>query len=312
MDSLISVRHPKIKALICFLPMSTKHLIVIAGPTAVGKTEICIKLAQHLDCPILSADSRQFYQEMTVGTAKPSLEELNQAKHLFINTASVQNPVSAGAFEHLALTALEEIFKHKRIAILTGGSGLFLEAVYKGFDQFPSISQRVKNQVEKIYEAEGLKGLNDILKEKDPEYYESVDKENSRRLMRALEVCLESGQPYTSFLNSSRIPRTFKVHKIFLARDRKELYSRINSRVDQMIVNGLVQEVKSLMPFKHLKALQTVGYQELFPFLKSKENLDRCIELIKRNSRSDSKKPKMGKFRKTRKLGQTRKSSQRK
>lgn len=271
--------------------MTTKgrHLIVLAGPTAVGKTDLSVSLAEHFGCDIISGDSRQFYQEMSIGTAKPTPEEMRAVPHHFVDSHSIKDQINAGDFEKLALAQIEACFKTNSMVILTGGSGLFLKAVYDGLDQFPDISNEAKETVSKLYQTEGIEGLQRQLQQLDPDYYNTVDIQNPHRIMRALEVCLSSHQPYSNFLNQSTSSRPFKTFKIALNRDREELYDRINQRVDIMMKNGLLEEVQSLLPFEHLSSMQTVGYQELFPYLKNEISLAEAISLIKRNSRRYAK-----------------------
>ncbi len=268
---------------------NNKHLIVLSGPTAVGKTALSIQLSKEFNAPIISCDSRQFYREMTIGTAKPSQDELSQALHYFINIRSVQNPLNAGDFEDLAYAELENIFSKGDVCILTGGSGLFLKAVYQGLDKFPEVSIELREELEKSYAERGIETLQTELKEKDPEYYAKVDLKNPRRLIRALEIIKSSERPYSSFLKQRIDNKPFKSHFILLNRNREELYDRINQRVDQMIKNGLEEEARKLLPFRKLKSLQTVGYQEFFDFFQGLISLEETIELIKRNSRRYAK-----------------------
>lgn len=266
-----------------------RHLIVLAGPTAVGKTDLSISLANHFNCDIVSADSRQFYKEMTIGTAKPSLEELNAAPHHFINTHSIHSPLSAGRYETEAVAVLEKCFEKSNIAILTGGSGLFLKAVYDGLDEFPEVTEEAKIKVKSIFESEGNEGLRRALYEIDLEYAKEVDLNNNHRIMRALEVCFSQEAPFSKFRNKQVKKRDFTCIKIMLDRDREELYDRINRRVDTMINDGLIEEVRNLHTYKDLKSLQTVGYQELFPYLEDSTNLADACSLIKRNTRRYAK-----------------------
>ncbi len=266
-----------------------KQLFIVSGPTAVGKTAACIALSKTFDIPILSADSRQFYKELNIGTAKPSKVELEEAEHHFIGIRSIEDPLSAGDFEKLALSRLHSIFETKDAAILTGGSGLFLKAVYQGLDQFPDVDENVKTAVDEQLKSKGIKSLLDELETRDPDYFKVVDQSNPRRIMRALEVCRSSGKAYSSFLNQSRAERNFKVSFIQLERPREVLYQRINDRVDLMLTNGLIEEVQSLIQYRDLKALQTVGYSEIFDFLDEKIPKIEAIRLIKRNTRRYAK-----------------------
>ncbi len=267
----------------------SKKLIVLAGPTAVGKTALSIELARHFRCPIISGDSRQFYKEISIGTAKPTSEEMAEVKHYFVNSHSIHEPLSAGQFEREAIPIINELFEHHDYLILTGGSGLFLKAIYDGLDQFVTVSPEVKDQVIQLEKTEGLKGLQEKLEELDSVYFKEVDQQNPVRLTRAIEVCLEANKPYSSFLDQAKSKRSFDTVKVMLNRDRKVLYDRINLRVDIMMKNGLLDEVQSVYPFKKLKSLQTVGYNEIFDLIDKKHDLTTAIELIKRNTRRYAK-----------------------
>lgn len=267
----------------------SKKLIVLAGPTAVGKTALSIELARHFGCPIISGDSRQFYKEISIGTAKPTSEEMAEVKHYFVNSHSIHEPLSAGQFEREAIPIINELFEHHDYLILTGGSGLFLKAIYDGLDQFVTVSPEVKDQVIQLEKTEGLKGLQEKLEELDSVYFKEVDQQNPVRLTRAIEVCLEAKKPYSSFLDQAKSKRSFDTVKVMLNRDRKVLYDRINLRVDIMMKNGLLEEVQSVYPFKKLKSLQTVGYNEIFDLIDKKHDLTTAIELIKRNTRRYAK-----------------------
>ena len=267
----------------------SKKLIVLAGPTAVGKTALSIELARHFRCPIISGDSRQFYKEISIGTAKPTSEEMAEVKHYFVNSHSIHEPLSAGQFEREAIPIINELFEHHDYLILTGGSGLFLKAIYDGLDQFVTISPEVKDQVIQLEKTEGLKGLQEKLEELDSVYFKEVDQQNPVRLTRAIEVSLEAKKPYSSFLDQAKSKRSFDTVKVMLNRDRKVLYDRINLRVDIMMKNGLLDEVQSVYPFKKLKSLQTVGYNEIFDLIDKKHDLTTAIELIKRNTRRYAK-----------------------
>lgn len=267
----------------------SKKLIVLAGPTAVGKTALSIELARHFGCPIISGDSRQFYKEISIGTAKPTSEEMAEVKHYFVNSHSIHEPLSAGQFEREAIPIINELFEHHDYLILTGGSGLFLKAIYDGLDQFVTVSPEVKDQVIQLEKTEGLKGLQEKLEELDSVYFKEVDQQNPVRLTRAIEVCLEAKKPYSSFLDQAKSKRSFDTVKVMLNRDRKVLYDRINLRVDIMMKNGLLDEVQSVYPFKKLKSLQTVGYNEIFDLIDKKHDLTTAIELIKRNTRRYAK-----------------------
>lgn len=269
--------------------MNSKKLIVIGGPTASGKTTLSIGLAQYFNCPILSADSRQFYREMSIGTAKPTTAELEQVQHYFINSRSIHDDYSVGDYEREALALTMELFKTHDYLILVGGSGLFIDALTIGLNEFPPISDATKAHFKSIYQKEGLAKLQTLLKEVDPDYYELVDLENPVRILRALEVCKASGNTFSSFRSKTLPPRPFQCIPFALDWERSVLYDRINKRVDQMIQLGLLEEAKSLYPHRALNALQTVGYKELFEYMDNQLTLDEAIDLIKRNSRRYAK-----------------------
>ena len=269
--------------------MNSKKLIVIGGPTASGKTTLSIELAQYFNCPILSADSRQFYREMSIGTAKPTPAELEQVQHYFINSRSIHDDYSVGDYEREALALTMELFKTHDYLILVGGSGLFIDALTIGLNEFPTISDATKAHFKSIYQKEGLAKLQALLKEVDPDYYELVDLENPVRILRALEVCKASGNTFSSFRSKTLPPRPFQCIPFALDWERSVLYDRINKRVDQMIQLGLLEEAKSLYPHRALNALQTVGYKELFEYMDNQLTLDEAIDLIKRNSRRYAK-----------------------
>ncbi len=266
-----------------------KNLIVIIGPTAIGKTSLSIALAKYFDCEIISADSRQFYKEMSIGTAAPSPEELSQAKHHFIKHRSIEDDYSVGDFEKEALEKLEELFKDHTHAILVGGSGLYIDAVTKGLDNFPEVDTTIRKKLQETYNNKGLEPLQQRLKALDPMYYEKVDLQNTQRVLRALEVCVSSGQPYSSFLTKPSKKRPFNTIRIGITADRQLIYDRINQRVDTMIKEGLIDEVKSLYNYKSLNALNTVGYKEIFKHLDGEWELDFAISEIKKNTRRFAK-----------------------
>jgi len=270
--------------------MSTKkYLIIIGGPTASGKTSLAIQLAQHYDVPILSADSRQFYREMNIGTAKPTASELEAAQHHFINNLSIEDNYSVGDYEVDALARLDKIYQNNDIALMVGGSGLFIKAVCEGLDKFPEVPVSYRNDLHALMIQQGIEALQEELEKSDPEYYRIVDLNNPHRLIRALGVCRVSGQPFSSFWQQNKIKRSFEPIYILNTMDREMLYQRINTRVDQMIAQGLVEEAKSLYPQKGLAALNTVGYSELFDYFDELTSLEKAIELIKRNSRRYAK-----------------------
>jgi tRNA dimethylallyltransferase len=266
-----------------------KFLITILGPTASGKTDLSIQLAKHFNTEIISADSRQFYNELNIGTAKPSEKELNSVPHHFINYCSVDNLLSAGKFETLALNKIQALHHQKDIAIMVGGSGLYINAVLFGIDPFPDIPASVRLKTLNFYKENGIQALRDELRKLDPEYFLEVDLDNPRRLMRALEVCYATKQPYSSFRNQTPTPRPFKSIKLDYKWERKELYERINKRVDKMMEDGLIKECQTLLDKKDLPTLDTIGYKEIFDFLQGKIEKDKAIELIKRNSRRYAK-----------------------
>ena len=268
---------------------ANKYLVVVVGPTAVGKTDLCVRLAQHYNTEIISADSRQFYREMTLGTAKPTPEEQQGVRHHFIDSHAITEAYNAGAYEQDVLALLEGLFKDKDVVILTGGSGLYVRAVLEGMDEVPEAAPEVREQLTELYENQGLAPLLEQLRQLDPAYYGQVDKANPQRVIRALEVCLSSGQPYSSFRVQEKRERPFKAIKIGLNRDRQELYQRIDQRMDLMLAQGLLQEAESLYPYRGHNALQTVGYKEIFDYLEGKYDWDEAVRLLKRNSRRYAK-----------------------
>jgi tRNA dimethylallyltransferase len=268
---------------------STKTLIVVAGPTAIGKTAAAIQLARHFDTAILSADSRQFYREMSIGTAKPTEEELAQAKHYFINSHSITDVFTVADFEKQALTLLDELFLTNNVVILAGGSGLYIKAVCEGFDEIPSVAPGIRDNWNKKFSESGIQPLQEKLKLDDPVYYATVDLNNPQRIIRALEVFEGTGKPISSYRTAKAIERPFKIIKIGLNLPKEVLYQRINSRVDVMVEHGLVQEAENLLPHKQLNALNTVGYSEIFDYLDGKTNFNAAIELIKQNTRHFAK-----------------------
>ena len=269
--------------------MSTKTLIYIAGPTGVGKTKTAIALAKAFDTEIISCDSRQFYKEMKIGTAVPTEEELAAVPHHFIQSKSIEEAYTVADFEKEAMATIEKLFDKKDTLIMVGGSGMYADAVMFGMDEFPEVPQEVRNQIRLFYETHGLQGLQELLREKDPKYYTRVDINNPVRLLRALEVCIPSDQPYSSFLGQERPARSFVSKMIILHCPRTVLYDKINARVDQMMKDGLEEEAKALIPFKDHAALRTVGYKELFPYFDGKCSLEEAINEIKKNSRRYAK-----------------------
>ena len=268
---------------------TTKKLLVIYGPTAVGKTSLAIQLALQNNTEIISADSRQFFKEMKIGTAVPEQEELDAANHHFIQHKSIHDNYNVGLFEKEAISKIEQLFKHHNTLIMVGGSGLYIDAVCKGLDTFPDIDETVRIELRKKFDDYGLLWLQDEVKKIDPIFYASSDVNNHQRLLRCLEVCKQSGQTFSSFKNKQNKTRPFEVEYISIKMDREKLYQRINDRVDIMMEKGLLQEVESLIKFQDLNALKTVGYSELFQYLNNDISLERAIELIKQNSRRYAK-----------------------
>ena len=269
--------------------MSRPKLICIVGPTAVGKTSFAVSLAKLLDCEVLSSDARQCYKEMRIGTAVPEKADLAGVPHHFIQHKSIHEGYSVGEFEQDALKLLAQLHKKHSFAILVGGSNLYNDAVVKGLDYFPIIPKSVKEHWQMAYTEKGITYLQQELARLDPDYHATVDLHNHMRLLRALSVCTVSGMPYSSFIGQQKEERPFDVISIALTMNRESLYQRINTRVDQMIVAGLVDEVKSLLPYKTLQALQTVGYRELFPYLEGNADLNSCINQVKINTRRFAK-----------------------
>jgi tRNA dimethylallyltransferase len=267
----------------------SKTLIVIAGPTASGKTAVGIQLAQKLGTEIISADSRQFYREMAIGTAKPTPDELAQAKHHFVGSHSVSENFNVGDFEQQGLALLDVLFKTHHTVIMVGGSGLYIKAICEGFDQLPDVDPSIRERLNAAYAEKGISYLQEKLKAADPEYYNQVDLNNPQRIIRALEVFESSGQAFSSFRKANFRQRPFNILKVGLLWPREQLYHRINLRVDQMIADGLVDEVRSLLPYRHLNALQTVGYTEIFDYLDGKTDLPAAISLVKQNTRRFAK-----------------------
>lgn len=266
-----------------------KTLISIVGPTAIGKTALAIELANHFQTEIISADSRQFYKEMEIGTAKPTQTELAAAKHHFINSHSVDQLFSTGDFEVEGLKVLDEIFKMQDSAIMAGGSGLYVNALLNGLDEMPEIDLTVRSQLNNLFQRAGIAPIQMQLAALDPEYYAKVDQQNPQRMIRGLEVFLSTGRKLSSMLSATKKQRPFNIIKIGLNTERATLYNRINSRVDQMISNGLVDEVKSLTKFRSYNALNTVGYSEIFDFFDGKLSLEEAISNIKQNTRRFAK-----------------------
>lgn len=268
---------------------NSPQLLYIAGPTASGKTALALALAQHYQTEILSCDSRQFYQEMKIGTAPPSPDELAQVPHHFIHHRSLSDTYNVGAFEREALEVLEKLFKKHAIVIMVGGSGLYADAVLEGFDHFPEVPEAIRQQLEMYYQAHGIDSLQEMLRREDPDHYARVDRQNPQRMLRALGVTIAAGKPYSSFLGKTKKTRPFGTKVMVLDLDREVLYQRIDQRVDQMIAAGLDAEAKALQPFQDHPAFRTVGYQEWIPFWEGQCDRETVIETIKRNSRRYAK-----------------------
>ncbi len=266
-----------------------KYLISIVGPTAVGKTSLVIKLAQHFDTDIISSDSRQFYKEMAIGTAKPTQEELRTAKHHFIASHSIEDEFTAGQFEEQVITMLHKLHKNKDVVLMTGGSGLYVNAVLNGLEEMPEVKQTVRQELNEKLAQKGLPTLLKELEQVDLDYYNIVDKANPHRIIRGLEIFYSTGKQFSQLRTGSKKERPFEIIKIGLDRPREELYERINERVEIMMEQGLIEEVKRLMPYRSKQALQTVGYKELFEYLEGKLSLTDAVALIKQNTRRYAK-----------------------
>jgi len=266
-----------------------KYLIVVGGPTASGKTETAIKLAQAFQTEIISADSRQIYQEMTIGTAVPSEAELIKIKHHFIHHISVRQNYDVATYENEVMLVLEKLFANMDVVVLTGGTGLYIDAVCQGLDKIPEISPEIREKVQKLYDEKGLAALQNEVKMFDPEYFNSADIKNPRRMQRALEVIWQTGQPFSFFRRQQFSQRPFKVIWTAIETDRQQLYNRINLRVESMLNQGLVEEARSLYPYKQLNALNTVGYKELFEYFDGNLSLSEAVEQIKMNTRRYAK-----------------------
>lgn len=266
-----------------------KLLIVLLGPTGVGKTDISINIAEHFNCEIISADSRQFFREMNIGSAVPSVDQLKKIRHHFIQFISIRDYYSASLFERDVLNLLPDVFLNGDYALMAGGSGLYIDAVCNGYDDIPDVDPEARNKYIALHQAEGIEGLRSALKLLDPEHYSKVDLKNYKRILRALEICDTTGRPYSSFLKKQKRQRDFSIIKIGLERERNELYSRINQRVDKMLLTGLEEETRGLYELKNYNALNSVGYREFFEFFEGNITREKAIELIKRNSRRYAK-----------------------
>ena len=267
-----------------------KTLIVITGPTAVGKTALCLDIAQHFGIPIINADSRQIYKELKIGTASPTSEQLQQVPHYFVGSLSLKDYYSASLFEQQVLEILNHEFQQHHFALMAGGSMMYIDAVCDGIDDIPTVDDETRETLKRRLKEEGLEALVEELKMLDPEYYEIVDRQNPRRVVHGLEICLMTGKTYTSFRKREKKQRPFRIVKIGLNRPREELYHRINQRVDLMMQQGLLDEAKSLYPMRQMNALNTVGYKEIFDYLDGRWPLEEAVERIKGNTRRYARK----------------------
>jgi len=264
-------------------------LLVILGPTGVGKTNISLSLAEHFGCPIVSSDSRQFYKELQIGTAAPTADQLKRVKHYFIGTHSIHDEYNAGQYESDVITLLDELFKQHNVVMLVGGSMMYIDAVCNGMDDIPNVDAETRAFWMKQLDELGLEFIQNELKRLDPIHYEQVDLQNSKRILHALEICSMTGEPYSSFRTGQRKERNFNILKIGLNRPRPELYDRINLRVDEMLEEGLLKEAEEFYPFRHMNTLNTVGYKEIYEYMNGNWTLDFAINMIKQDSRRYAK-----------------------
>lgn len=270
--------------------LDTKTLIVLLGPTGVGKTELSLQLAERLQAEIISADSRQLFKDLPIGTAAPTSQDLTRVKHHFISKLELTDYYSASQFEEDVMKLLDELFKTQDKVILTGGSMMYIDAITKGIDEIPTIDEKLRQEIKELWEKEGIEPIRSQLKLLDPVFYNQVDLKNHKRVIHALEICLMTGKPYSSLRTNQVKERPFRILKIGLKRDREELYERINRRVDLMMENGLLEEARKVYPFRALNSLNTVGYKELFQYFDGNWALDFAVEKIKQNSRIYSRK----------------------
>ncbi len=269
--------------------MMNNYLITIIGPTAIGKTTLSITIAKHFNTEILSSDSRQFYKEMNIGTAVPNKEELQAVKHHFIQHRSIHDSYSVGHFEKEAIAKLDELYNKHNVVVMVGGSGLYTDAVLYGLDNFPKVDAQIRTNLKQQLQDNGIESLQVQLRTLDLETYQNIDLDNHQRLIRALEICIGTGQPFSSFQTKNKVKRNFIPIKVGLTADREIIYDRINRRVEIMIENGLLNEAKLLFKYKELNALQTVGYREIFSYIEDEITLDLAIEEIKKNTRRFAK-----------------------
>ena len=267
-----------------------KTLVVLLGPTGVGKTELSLRLAKHLGSPIISADSRQLYKELAIGTAAPTPEEQAQVKHYFVGTLQLTDYYSASQYEEDVISLLNDLYQTHETTLMSGGSMMYIDAVCKGIDDIPTIDETLRADLRELYQKEGIDSIRRQLKILDPVFYKQIDLKNHKRVIHALEICLMAGKPYSSLRTESKKPRPFRIIKIGLKREREELYERINHRVDKMMEQGLLEEARSVYHLRHLNSLNTVGYKELFNYFSGEWTLDFAVEKIKQNTRIYSRK----------------------
>lgn len=260
-------------------------LVILLGPTGVGKTELSLSVAEHFGSPILSSDSRQLYKDLPIGTAAPTAGQMARVQHYMVGTLALTDYYSASNFEEEVMALLARLYPTHPVVVMTGGSMMYIDAVTKGIDDIPTVTPEIRTAVYKQFEEEGLAPILAELKEADPQHYDEVDRQNYKRVIHAVEICRQTGRPYSSFRTNSRKERPFRIIQVGLTRERDELYERINRRVDQMMADGFLEEARRVYPFRHLNSLNTVGYKELFNYISGEWTLDFAIEKIKRNSR---------------------------